>query len=389
MTAYDSADWPKILQAVALALLGDPAQQRRGEWRYGRRGSLVVHVDGDRAGTWYDFEAGYGGGVVDMLRHIQGLEKPQAVEWLRARGHFAWDSPANTWNRDHREQRAKRSSPDSDTTKRLRWARSWWNIAVPIPISPDHPARRWLGHRQLWRSGIPLPAAVRWAPATGSHNGAGSIVAMAARPEAWLAAWPKLPPVAAVHLVHVDLDGRPALDRPAANGGLSKRSIGSMRGAVVILGNPRLPESIGPAHIAEGLADALALASRHEGTATAVLGTSGMTDPLLAKWLATSSAGVKIHCDTDQAKGGHPPAGRRAAATLLQAVKAAGGQAQIVPPLQGFKDAAEEAAAGPGFSPLPEAWIDCAKTLVETTDWPRWEVARVATIMPQEPNHDQ
>ena len=32
----------------------------------------------------------------------------------------------------------------------------------------------------------------------------------------------------------------------------------------------------------------------------------------------TSFAGVSIHCDTNQPKGGLPPAGRRAAATLMQ-----------------------------------------------------------------------
>ena len=121
MTAYDSADWPRILQAVALALLGDPTQQRRGEWRYGRRGSLVVHVDGDRAGTWYDFEAGIRWRRLPNASPDPGPGKASGRRMAAFPRTLEWDSPANTWNRDRREQKANPSSPDSDTTKRLRW----------------------------------------------------------------------------------------------------------------------------------------------------------------------------------------------------------------------------------------------------------------------------
>ena len=81
-----TADWPEILKAVGLEVLGQPAERRRNEWRYGRHGSLALHVGGQRAGSWRDFEAGRGGGVLDLLRHYEGLDKPEALEWLRARG---------------------------------------------------------------------------------------------------------------------------------------------------------------------------------------------------------------------------------------------------------------------------------------------------------------
>ena len=52
-------DWSAISGDVALALLGEPNARLSTvrEWRYGRRGSLAVHVAGDRAGTWRDFES--------------------------------------------------------------------------------------------------------------------------------------------------------------------------------------------------------------------------------------------------------------------------------------------------------------------------------------------
>lgn len=401
MTTSDPANWPEILRAVALEVLGQPTEHRGDEWRYGRRGSLVVNVGGRRAGTWRDFEAGHGGGALEMLRHYQGLDKSQALDWLRSRGLLQdarqvgagrSQQPATTIacprGRSGPETAGNRASgrpehpmgPDPEAQRRLEWARSWWDNSQPIPTSPEHPARRWLASRKLWRPELPLPASVRWAPATGRHTGAGSIVALAARPVSWASTWPDLPPIAAVQLVHVDEAGQPALDRPTDDGGLSKRSIGLVQGAVVILGNPRLTDVSAPAHVAEGLADALALASRYEGTAIAALGTSGMMDRLLAEWLAGCPQGVQIHCDTDDPKLGRPPAGRRAAAILMLAVRNAGGRAAIVTPGAGFKDAADRAAAGPDFAPLPEGWADYAKTLAETTDWPRWEIARVSAI---------
>ena len=54
-------DWPDLLEPVALELLGEPSRRTTsGEWRYGRKGSLAVHVAGDRAGTWRDHEAAAG-----------------------------------------------------------------------------------------------------------------------------------------------------------------------------------------------------------------------------------------------------------------------------------------------------------------------------------------
>ena len=396
-----SADWPEILKAIALEVLGQPTERRGTEWRYGRHGSLVVNVGGQRAGSWRDFEAGHGGGALEFLRHYQGLDKEQALEWLRDRGLLQDSRPESrptviVCTKDHLRagkvgnrapaRQDQTSGPDPDVLRRIGWARSWWDASQPILTYPEHPARRWLANRSLWRPELPLPAGVRWAPATGQHAGTGSIVALAAQPVAWAASWPDLPDVAAVQLVHVDAQGQPALDRPAVAGGLDKRTMGLLQGAAVVLGNPLLTEASAPAHVAEGLADALGLASRVEGTAIAALGTSGMMgqDQLLAQWLAGAAQGVRIHCDADEPKQGRPPAGRRAAAVLMLAVNEAGGRALIVPPTPECKDYADECAQGPDFGPLPEGWDDYARTLRETTNWPRWEIARLASITLQE-----
>ena len=79
-------DWPDLLEPVALELLGEPSRRTTsGEWRYGRKGSLAVHVAGHRAGTWRDYEAGVGGGVLDLLEHVEEIDRAEALVWLRRR----------------------------------------------------------------------------------------------------------------------------------------------------------------------------------------------------------------------------------------------------------------------------------------------------------------
>ena len=80
-------DWAALLEPVARELLGDPVRRpASGEWRYRRKGSLAVHVAGPRRGTWRDHEADVGGGVLELLAHVEGLNRAEALEWLRHRG---------------------------------------------------------------------------------------------------------------------------------------------------------------------------------------------------------------------------------------------------------------------------------------------------------------
>ena len=365
-----NANWPQLMRQAALCILGEPARRHRGEWRYRSRGSLVVHVDGPRAGTWKDFEGDNGGGVLDFLEHFLGFDHARAFAWLA--GSL---SPQSSHRTIHRP------GPAADAKNLPNLVRALWAASVPIPTSPDHPARRWLFRCKLWWPELPLPPAVRWMDAKGRHTGAVSIIALAAPPSAWADAWPQLPTPAAVQILHLDSDGRPALDRPVENGGLAKRTFGLARGAVLIIGSPVLSEALTPARVAEGLADTLALASRYEGPAICPFGTSGLRSPALAEWLAGAPHGVLVHCDRDPPKDGRPPTGRRAAALLRRAIRDVGGTAEIVAPAVGFKDFGDEAAAGPDFAPLPGEWAGYARTLAEMRpDWPPPEITRLSAI---------
>lgn len=60
-------DWQRIAPEVATQLLGEPSSKKSHEWRYGTHGSLVVNIE---AGTWWDFENDVGGGIIDLIKHM-------------------------------------------------------------------------------------------------------------------------------------------------------------------------------------------------------------------------------------------------------------------------------------------------------------------------------
>ena len=377
-------------EAIARCLPGSSNRpDHDGRWRL--RGYCHGHGDkGDSASlTVQDRQDG--GITVHCFAGCQRREIIAALEQVTGLTVWnAWDSPGQGHRRvsdpqgiraPERPEKGQNHGP-TRRVDMLAIARSTWEKAQVIPADPEHPARRWLSARNLWRPGFPLPSSIRWLPAgehyqgRGLHTGAGSLVALAAPPEAWTEAWPALPEAQAVQIIAVGRDGAPALDRPTENGGLGKRSYSSTASVIVLLGNPILSDAISPVRVAEGVADALALASRYAGPAVATLGTSGMADEeggSLVGWLAASAAGTVIHADAD-AGGEH-----NARQLRRQLTAAAGGHVAAVLPAQG-KDAAA-AAAGIPFPALPTGWEAYAKTLAETTRWPRWEIARQAACI--------
>ena len=249
-----------------------------------------------------------------------------------------------------------------------------WHHSLPIPYSTSHPARLWLASRQLWRPDLPLPGPVRWIGAEDLHcdfQGAGAVIAIAAPPTAWTASWPTLPDLSSLQLVYVARDGTPAVDR-----GLTKRTYAPAADAVIVLGCPHLQTAAAPLDVAEGLADALALAARSPAPAVSTLGTSGMSSPTIAAWLATSPA-TRVWADRDESKEGRAPPGQRHGRELVRRVNSAGGNAVALHTPFPHKDPAA-AAAAIGFNDPDPTWPEYAKTLAETTDWPRWEIARQA-----------
>ena len=374
-------DWEALIEPVALVLLGDPKRRTSTEWRYGRKGSLAVHIAGPRRGTWHDYEAGVGGGVLDLVEHIEGIDRTGALDWMRRRDLLkAGNSPGGRVGPGarlgrRRQAGAIRGPPESvptpenrstgrtgpglspdDASERRKVAEGYWLRSTAIPVSPEHPARRWLARRHLWRPQLELPPAVRWLPAC-RGPAAGAVVAAFGPPGKGR--------MSGVQLVHVDAAGLPAPDRPGPDG-LTKRSHGSLAGAICVLG---LPAGAPGIHVAEGLADALALAARLPWPAVCMGGTADYRNQVLASWLAGFGA-VQVWPDSDGP-------GLEAARALARAIRRLGGNPSIEKVARG----ADPGAAG---APLAEihggAWGEYAADL-QRDGLPGWEAGRVASVM--------
>ncbi len=88
------SEFARLMEPVALKLLGEPQGRHHGgqEWRYGTRGSLSIRID---SGTFYDNEAGKGGGTLDLIQHRGGVDKAGALAWMRE-NKFIEDRPQQT-----------------------------------------------------------------------------------------------------------------------------------------------------------------------------------------------------------------------------------------------------------------------------------------------------
>ena len=195
---------------------------------------------------------------------------------------------------------------------------------------------------------------------------AGAIVTPAAPLADWLRAaaappyWPR-EAVTGCQLVNVGHDGRPAQDAD----GLGKRSYDRMAGSVTVAGliEPRDGVTVG-----EGLADALALASRYRPAAIATLGTAGLQAAPTVAALAELGS-VTVYADADDA-------GRQAAVNLCDALGRRGTVGLVAPLADGLDPAA--AAARDGWRDVDAAAVATCRAIFEADGLPAWECDRRA-----------
>ena len=125
-------DWAKMMSEVAVALLGEPnaALSSERELRYGRRGSLAVHIAGPYAGRFRDHEAGQSGGVLDLVQRECGGDRCEAWAWLCAHGFLSGQSvPA----RQRHPGAVLTHSTGADLSRNNRaYAHQLWEEARPL-----------------------------------------------------------------------------------------------------------------------------------------------------------------------------------------------------------------------------------------------------------------
>ena len=317
-------DWPAIIGPVAEALLGKPTNRTRNEWRYRTRGSLTVNVDGERAGTWRDWEADTGGGVLALVEHERGCGKAAALEWLesagfvegrdRVRRPVARPESFSAPDADG-ASKAGESPPDGEADARAVLVRRLWTRAVPADPTAG---RVYLALRFAWPPagiGPELPATVRWLARGGEPrsywpgvpDAAGALAFAWRRPDGELAT---------LTLMAVSAAGERVLWQ-----GRSKSWVlpGTSRTGTAF--EARAPESVAdPAHVAEGEADVLALAMAPWCDPGGVYAAGGTGAATIAPALGTGP--VVLHCDGDKA-------GRKAVLAAADAIEAAGRECRV------------------------------------------------------------
>jgi len=73
------------VETICRALLGAPngALSSKTNWRYGKHGSLSIDI---KKATWFDWEIGRGGGILDLIARETGKIGKDAIAWLASNG---------------------------------------------------------------------------------------------------------------------------------------------------------------------------------------------------------------------------------------------------------------------------------------------------------------
>ena len=304
-------DWEGLLEPVARELLGDRGEPevRGRELRWGRKGSFSADLG---KGSWFDFEAGVGGGVVNLVEHLRGGGHAEALDWLREGGYLPRDGATRSTRFPAPSKRFVRPPPsprpgdDAVAHARRALVRALW--ACGVHLFGDCPGRRYLESRRVWQpfgyrsvrwlasesAPAPVPQARWWGLPCGASG-------------ALLYGYTRDGEVVAVGLEALRVDGRRLLER-------WRRTFGSRAGAAF-----RVCESDDILQIAEGEIDALAVARACPGSVYAVGGTSGFAG---MSALVGAHRELVIHADGDRG-------GRRAALRAVASVRARGVSARV------------------------------------------------------------
>ena len=304
-------DWSSLLEPVARALLdpsrGEP-QMRGRELRYGRRGSFSVDCE---RGTWFDHEAGEGGGVLALVERECGSDRAGAIAWLRERGFLEGSEDRVRDFRPLPAAPAPAPAP-SPAAERARTAlvAAIWSAGGSACSTP---AQGYLKFRGVWSAAAALtPAVLRWLPrsaAPPTSPDARWFGLPRAACGAVVFAWLRAGSVAAVSLEALGLDARVLGER-------WRRTCGRRAGAVFWA---RRDAGAGVVHAAEGEIDALAVALLCDGEVMGVGGTSGFVN---VAELVGAHRSVVLHADCGRG-------GERAAVKGLAGLRARGVRARV------------------------------------------------------------
>ena len=300
-TVLRSEDLAAFARPVAVALFGEPNQRlsRGSRLRFRRHGSLAVNTD---TGTFRDFEADAGGGVLDLVVHAGAAStRAEAARWLKSgfgdRGHTAAPAPS------------PRTTAPSRATNNLDRARRIWESTKPIDgtVAAAYLDSRGVGH-------VARAPALRFHPALSHPSAPGRFPCLVAGVQDAHGAF------LGIHRTYLDGPHKAAVE-PA------RASLGPISGGAVRLSPVKYHRLL----VGEGIettAAAWRLLDHRRGGVWAALSTSGLT----ALKTPRDVRCVVIAADRDSG-------GLRAAATLAERLEAEGRRVRSeLPPCGDFAD---------------------------------------------------
>lgn len=125
------------LPQLLYELLGKPSGKSGTEWRYRRKGSLAVRVDGAKAGQWFDHEAGRGGGFVALVAQELGYDSDRARDWVTERTGITLAGAATPRTTARSQPRTVEPQQAELAAKACEEAQRILDSAAPAP--PTHP----------------------------------------------------------------------------------------------------------------------------------------------------------------------------------------------------------------------------------------------------------
>jgi putative DNA primase/helicase len=128
---------------IVQSFLGEPNRRfsTSHQWRWGRRGSFALNVQGAKAGLWFDHENRRGGDIIDFLKHQLGSSIGDAINYARRYLGPSCDVSRQIPRPVHREE--------ADDAIRIGRALQIWAGVQPLRGS--------LAERYLARRGIRAP----------------------------------------------------------------------------------------------------------------------------------------------------------------------------------------------------------------------------------------
>jgi len=255
-------------ETVATTLLGKPKRRSGTALLFGKnKGSLHVHISGEKQGFWYDFQTGDGGNLIQLIQQVQQCDFKEALGVGAKLARLSFSSNAAPQHAINTRQEANSKMPTSDFTpqqQRMRdYARKLFQEAKPIANTLGE---KYLNkHRHLLG---PYPPSIRFHPSL-RHTETKTNY-----PAVLFAATDKNGQLQAVQAVFLDptTGNKAALD-------VVKKTYGPIRGAAVELQKGK----DGIVTLAEGPETALSIAkARVDLTVKASLGISNMQNAPLS-----------------------------------------------------------------------------------------------------------